>query len=363
MSGRDVDPVLVKNIFFDALDQPETTVSVFLDTACGGDTALRAEVASLLAHHDETELLSTPASTPPPTPEVDPLWLVGEVLDARYRVDRFVAEGGFGFVYKAHHLRWDQPVAVKVFKPLDDPSKTEALQKAFYREGALLNKLSRKTTSIVQSYDVGTWANRDGLPLLFTVLEWLEGSPLSTAAPPPAGWTVDTLVARLDPVAQALSVAHADGVAHRDIKPENIFVVQEDDEDTMKVLDFGIAKVADSNEGFLATGTGIRAFSVKYCAPEQLEGLTTGPWTDVYAFAMVCVELLVGRHPYDDLSPLEAILEVGDPDRRPTPGSLGLTVPDAVEAVFARAFTLTRAERYPDAATFWAALVEAAAPH
>lgn len=357
-----MDHARVKAVFLEALDRPPEAWAAFLDDACAGDLALRAEVASLLAHHSDAPLIEErPASTPPPAD--DPLGLCGVTLDDRYRIDTFVAEGGFGFVYRAWHVRWSRPVAVKVFKPLGGPGEQGELKAAFVKEGALLNDLSRKTTAIVQSYDVGTWIRPDGVPVLFTVLEWLEGRSLAESIDGEP-WPLARVLATLRPVADALAVAHQSGVAHRDVKPRNIYLVDEPEgPPTVKLLDFGVAKVAaERGRGFLSTGGRITAFTVDYGAPEQISRThgPTGPWTDVYALALLCVELLAGRHPFAGLDVIEAMGRARDPARRPTPASLGVAVSAAVEAVFARALSVERADRYADTGELWRALAAAA---
>ncbi len=355
----------VKDVFFEARELPAPERETFLDAACGADAGLRAEVASLLSHDVEAPLIDSrpptlPGEAPPPADPADPLALVGAVLDERYRVDAYVAEGGFGYVYRAWHVRWSRPVAVKVFKPQLSVVEAEELKQAFIKEGALLNELSRKTTAIVQSYDVGTFIRPDGTPLLFTVLEWLEGRSLhEEARATPGPWPLVRVLATLAPVAEALAVAHASGVAHRDVKPRNIMLGE-----SAKLLDFGVAKVAaERGRGFQSTGGKLTAFTVDYAAPEQISKMhgPTGPWTDVHALALVCVELLAGRHPLGEVDVVKAMARLRDPARRPTPRTAGVEVSDAVEAVFAKALAVEPSERFQDVGAFFTALRDAAA--
>lgn len=348
----------VRELFMTAQERPAAQRSAWLQDTCP-DAEVRAEVESLLAHVSDDPLIEEPVVPPPD----DPLGLLGVTLDDRYRVEAYVAEGGFGHVYRATHLRWQRPVAVKVFKPFLSPDDAE-LRAAFIKEGALLTELSRKTTSIVQSYDIGTWVSPVGVHLLFTVLEWLDGRPLSAlVAEGRAPWTLARVVELLTPVAQALAVAHASGVAHRDVKPGNIFLLEEPGGATVKLLDFGVAKVAaERARGFQSTGGKVTAFTIGYAAPEQIARShgPTGPWTDVYALALVATELLAGRRAYgDESNPVQAMARARDPARRPTPRALGMQVSDAVEAVFARALAVDPTTRPRDAGLFWSELTEA----
>jgi serine/threonine protein kinase len=110
----------------------------------------------------------------------DPLHIVGELIADKYRIERKVGEGGFAVVYRAEHVVWQRPVAVKLFSGLSQApvESRDALTRDFIREGALLTELSSQTAGIVQAWDVGTYATPDGQWMPYMVLEWLEGSPL-----------------------------------------------------------------------------------------------------------------------------------------------------------------------------------------
>src|SRR5262245_52136528 len=161
----------------------------------------------------------------------DPLNLVGTTIGEKYRVESMVGEGGFAVVYKAQHLVWKRPVAIKAFRALGDYSeeKRALLVEAFIQEGALLADLSERSSAIVQARDVGTMTTADGHWMPYMVLEWLEGATLEVVLEqeqaqkkPPRD--VERAVALLEPVAEALGLAHAKGIAHRDVKPGNIFL-------------------------------------------------------------------------------------------------------------------------------------------
>ena len=378
----------VKDIFLEVRERPEAERAAALAELCAGDAALAREVESLLRFDRDEDVVGAPPSLeseagPGAMPagsgsqaglsEVgDPLGLLGHTLDGRYRVESLASEGGFAYVYRAEQILWRRPVAVKVFK---FDRGDESLRDAFVKEGALLNELSRRTTAIVQSYDVGTWVDAGGRHRVFTVLEWLDGKTLAQRlsaerATGPAPWSLSQVLAEMGPVADALAVAHAAGVAHRDVKPANIFLVEMDGtggrarKRATKLLDFGVAKVAaEQAGGFLATGGRMAAFTLAWAAPEQLSKRhgATGPWTDVYALALVCSDLLAGRRRPDADDPVRATLRFTDPSARPTPARLGVEVTPAVEAVFERALGIEPATRYPDVATFWSALVAAVA--
>ncbi len=356
----------VRELFMAAEELPEEQRASFLDGACGNDQELRSEVESLLGHTSDDAFIEDR--------EDDPLGLIGAVIDGRYRVEAFVDEGGFGFVYRAQHEFWNKPVALKLFKaPLEGTDEPELVREAFVKEGALLNDLSRRTNNIVQSYDIGLWESPRGGAHLFTVLEWLEGQTLQQLLDAErqggseSGWRIDRLLSTLAPIAEALTVAHGAHIAHRDVKPSNIFIVDagKGTKAAAKLLDFGIAKVSRESMGFETTTKGLSAFSLAYAAPEQI-GCTpgsTGPWSDVYAFAMVCTDLLCGGHPVGKSDVGRLVQAAANPKDRPTPVRSGATLPAAVEAVFAKALQVKPTDRYTDVEAFWKALETAAALH
>lgn len=305
--------------------------------------------------------------------ERDPLNIVGQVLADKYRIEKLVGEGGFAVVYRATQVIWNKPVAIKLFNGLSSapPDQRDELAAAFVQEGALLTELSTQTVNIVQARDVGTFTTPDGRWVPFMVLEWLEGKPLDEVllqerhAGKPA-WPLDEVLSLLGQAAAALEVAHKKGIAHRDIKPANLFIVPHDESDRVKVLDFGVAKMMSDNTHIKAalakTGQNITSFTPQYGAPEQFNRNygATGPWTDVYALALVGSEMLAGKEALQGDDVVQLAVCSGNPQERPTPQALGAQVPDAIEAVFAKALAVSTAQRYASAGEFWQALQNAA---
>lgn len=305
-------------------------------------------------------------------PDRDPLNVVGQTIADKYLIERLVGEGGFAVVYRAEHTIWKRPVAIKFFNALaGSPVEQRAeLEQAFINEGALLSELSTHTAHIVQARDVGSYTTAAGQWMPFIVLEWLEGASLDEllAQESRAGvapWTLPQVVQLLGPIAQALEIAHQRGIAHRDIKPGNIFILgsgARTGSATVKLLDFGVAKMMTENTQMKAalakTGSSISSFTPLYGAPEQFTRSygATGPWTDVFALALVIVEMLLGRPALEGDDAIQLAFAAGDPRRRPTPRQLGVLVPDQVEQVFAKALAPSPADRYKTAGEFWSAL-------
>jgi len=308
----------------------------------------------------------------------DPFGICGMVIAEKYRIEKVIGEGGFSIVYKAEHTIWRQPVAIKCFKILANApvDQRDRLLDEFIQEGKLMAKLSTRSASIVQARDVGTFTAEDGSWIPYMVLEWLEGRPLDmvlyderVAGLPPR--EVHEVLALLEPAAIAFEIAHANGIAHRDIKPENLFVIGDPrgTDAFVKVLDFGIAKVMGEHAAASAlartSAVAPTAFTPSHGAPEQFSRThgATGPWTDVFAMALVIVEVMRGGAPAlmgDDY--MQLAVASRDPVRRPTPGNLGLQVSSAVEAVFATALAVSPGDRYPSMGKFWAALHQAVFP-
>jgi len=301
----------------------------------------------------------------------DPLDIIGTTIDGKYEIVGLCGEGGFSAVYKAVHLVWKEPVAIKFFTLLEDAREEvrERLLEDFIQEGKLMSQLSSKSAAIVQARDIGKYEHGDDQWLPYMVLEWIEGAPLhqviadETKAELPLR-TLQEAVQLLEPAAVALDVAHRQNIAHRDLKPANLIVVGDPrGADTqIKVLDFGIAKIMSAHqelqEQLQLTGRAGSSFTPNYGAPEQFSRNfgATGPWTDVYAMGLILVELMRGSRALSGGTFFELGSQSCDATTRPTPGALGLDVAPVVEDVFAQALALHPKDRFATMADFWAAL-------
>ncbi len=304
-------------------------------------------------------------------PPTDIFGLVGTILDGQYRVDAVVGQGGYGVVYRGFHLTFEQPVAIKVLKLSEnDPAIQSAILGKFREEAKLQYVLSQASLNVVRSIGFGALNTPAGVWAPFVVLEWLDGLSLAADLDErrqrgnPARTMAEAL-AILEPAARGLIAAHHQRVAHRDVKPANFFLTHTSDVPavpTTKVLDFGIAKVILGDD-LTARPTAFMSFTPIYASPEQLDTRlgATGLHTDVYSFALVFVEVLTGRPPVDGREVMQILREATDPARRPTPRARGALVPDAVEAVFARALSVEPRARHADLEQMWDALTKALA--
>ena len=306
-------------------------------------------------------------------PEDDPFGWVGATVDGKYRVDEVVGHGGFGIVYRAHHLGFEEKVALKCLKlPKElQGGDRDRFRDSLVAEGRLLLQLSRATTGVVQALDVGAVVSPSKIWTPYLVLEWLEGTPLDRdllqrRERSEGGRSLGEALELLDGAVRALGVAHGMGIAHRDIKPANLFLVEVAGKRTIKVLDFGIAKVLAESDSvtraFEETGNTVAAFTARYGAPEQFSRRfgATGPWTDVFALALMFVEVVLGAPALEGTDAAQLFVAASDKVIRPTLRGRGFDPGDAVEAVLATALSVDPRERYPNATAFWDALSSAA---
>lgn len=299
----------------------------------------------------------------------DPFGIVGQVLDAQFRVDRLVGEGGFSAVYRGFHLGLQEPIAIKCLKlpPALAPPLVDQFERRFRDESRILYKLSQGNLNIVRSIAGGTWQSPAGFVVPFMILEWLEGRSLGNEFTirrtiGNQGRTLDEVVKLFGPAADGLGYAHAQGVVHRDLNPGNLFLANTPQGVRMKVLDFGVAKIVDDSTVNIGPRTQtvgqIRIFAPAYGAPEQFDdGIgKVGAASDVYAFALILLEALRDRSVNDGEHLGEFAQKAVDRGHRPTPRALGLEVSDEVEQIFARATKLDPRERWQSAGELWQAL-------
>ena len=293
----------------------------------------------------------------------DVFGLVGGTLDGKYDVERVVAEGGFGVVYRATHCGLRRPVAIKVLKVPEnlDVALRGVFAETFAQEARLIAGLDHPAA--VRVLDFGVGAMPSGAAVPWMALEWIEGTSLESALDArrgAGGRSPAEALALLRPVLEAITLAHEAGIAHRDLKPANLMVVPSRRGGAeLRVLDFGIAKTMGDEEhvsvsGRTATHSRLQACSPPYAAPEQVSGTRTGPWTDVHALGLILTELLTDAPPYpgDDLTELYA---AALSPTRPTPARVGVDV-GAWEAVLVRAVAMRPAERFQHAGALLAAL-------
>ena len=297
-----------KDVFLEALGQPAGERRAYVAAAVGDDSALRDEVDSLLAFHEDT-------SGDSDIPE-EREFKAGEVFASRYRMIGRIGRGGMGDVWRAEDLVLRTEVALKL---IDAPGRDG-------RERILHEvRVARQIThpSICRVFDVG---EADG-GVVFYTMEFVSGEDLASLLRRVGRLPSDRVVDIAHQLCAGLAAAHSQGVLHRDLKPANVLV---DDQGLVRITDFGIAIPRTDAGDHHRTGT------PGYMAPEQTaDGTTLSERTDVYALGVVLYELLVGRHPFPSASS-------GAP---PRPSSLVSHVDPQLEGVVLQAISPLPADR------------------
>ena len=250
-----------------------------------------------------------------PVPRVDDL--LGRALGNRYRVRAWLGAGASASVYLAEDERLDRHVALKVLHPA--LASDAAFLKRFQSEARAAARL--RHPHIVQVYDWG-----EDPAGVYVVLEYLAGGSLRQLLDSGASLTPEQVTAVGVQAAEGLAHAHSRGTAHRDIKPANLLF---DDDGRLAIADFGIARaMADAT---WTEPAGVILGTARYSSPEQANGLTTGPATDVYSLALVLVEALTGTVPFSADTTIATLMARQNRRVEATPelGALGPVISDA----------------------------------
>jgi tetratricopeptide (TPR) repeat protein len=307
-----------KELFLAALDVPAADRPGFLSEACGSDEALRDEVESLLAFHEEE---SAGVQTPSPTagPAAKERFAPGDVFAGRYRMVTRIGRGGMGDVWRADDLVLRTPVALKLIQSASAEARVRFLNEV---------RLARRVThpAVCRVFDFG---EADGQT--FLSMEFVTGEDLATVLRRVGRLPSEKVIEIAHQLCAGLAAAHLQGVLHRDLKPANVLI---DDAGMVRITDFGIAISRGEATPITVAGT------PGYMAPEQLSpGAALTERTDAYALGLVLYELVVGQHPFDgrpsrsdpprpsarvpDVDPQleQVILEALSPDPRKRPSS------------------------------------------
>ncbi|MGQ0625807.1 MAG: Stk1 family PASTA domain-containing Ser/Thr kinase [Sporichthyaceae bacterium] len=279
-------------------------------------------------------------------PLSDPL--VGQLLDGRYQITRWIARGGMATVYEALDTRLERVVALKVMHA--GLAEDRAFVERFIREARSAARLSHPCVVAVydQSADSG---------YVFLAMEFVAGRTLREWLRDKGYLTPRETFAVLEPVLAALGAAHRAGLIHRDIKPENVLIA---DDGRVKVADFGLARAVTAGNatvaGHGATSTGTLIGTVAYLAPEQVERGIADQRSDVYAAGILLFECLTGTQPHSGETPLQVAYAHVHYDV-PAPSTRHPSVPAELDALVLRATSREAGLRPPDAAAFLADVV------
>lgn len=226
----------------------------------------------------------------------------GEVLGQSYLLDKELGRGGFGVVFKARHLTIERIVAIKVLLATfakKDPTAKER----FRREATIAASLDYPNS--LRIFDYGE--TDEGV--FYLVMEYLQGQELAKLIRQAGPLPIPRSIHIIRQVLHALMEAHSRGIVHRDIKPDNVMLISlAYDPDYVKVMDFGIAKMADAGEQI--TRAGITLGTPRYMPVEQLKGERLTPATDLYAVGLVLYEMLLAKPAFDGDSAVDIALTV-----------------------------------------------------
>ncbi len=309
-------------------------------------------------------------SRTPHSVDSDPFGWTGCILNGHFMVDAVASEGGFGLVYRGRHLSLDVPIAIKCLKVSEHlgESERESFLERLVREAQLLHQLSCKTPYVVQSLHVDAAVSPSGIWTPYMVMEWISGETLADRLlARPQAMEVEEAIGLLSTVASALNIAHEENIAHLDLKPSNMIFASFRLEPKLKVLDFGVAKVFADTPRFTISnadaGAAVRYFTPQYAAPEQFspDYGPVGPWTDVFALALLLVELASGRRVLEGDSVLHLYVAAIDESKRDRVLERVLGAGEHLRDVLRRALDVNPRLRYRSIGAFWSAIEEAQA--
>jgi serine/threonine-protein kinase len=280
---------------------------------------------------------------------------VGDILDAKYRVDHILGVGGMGVVVAAHHLKLDERVAIKLLLP-EALGDTEAIVR-FEREARASVKI--KNEHIARVTDVATLES--GVP--YMVMEYLEGEDLAARLEREGPMAVERAADFVLQACEALSEAHRLGIIHRDLKPANLFCVRRaGGGETIKLLDFGISKMPSlrgSGPGMSITKPRSIMGTPVYMSPEQMESVSAvDERSDIWGVGVLLYELLTGKVPFIADNFVDLCLRIGT---LPPPPMLTVRpdLPLAFEGVVLKCLQKAREDRFQNVSELMLAL----APH
>jgi serine/threonine-protein kinase len=274
--------------------------------------------------------------------------MIGTVLHGRWRIVRELGRGGMGEVYLAEHVELHRREALKILMPslAADPQFVTR----FRREARAVNRL--RHPNIIALYDFGQLA--DGR--FYLAMEYADGESVSKLLRRGRAFDVPRALHVLAQLAYAVHHAHSRGVVHRDLKPGNLIVAPDD---TLKVLDFGMAKIVAPDHAETApVSSADNAIwgTARYMAPERIMGVGDDPRSDLYSIGCVAHEIVVGGPPFEGSSNeiIEAHLS-----REPEPPSAwrrDVAIPPQLDAVILRCLAKQADARFQTAAELYAAL-------
>ena len=332
----------VDEILQAALDRDPSEREAFLDEACAGDTVLRSEVEALISCDSEaSSFIETPAFEVAAEMMADEQSKIaaGQAIGPYQMVSR-LGSGGMGDVYLAHDSRLNRKVALKLLP--DYFTRDEERLKRFNQEARAVSALNHP--NIITIFEIGKAGS-----IHFIATEYITGQTLRKRMSGKAINLSEALEIAIQ-IAGALASAHTAGIVHRDIKPENIMLR---DDGYVKVLDFGLAKLA---EGQLSetkaptnvnvnTNPGVVMGTASYMSPEQARGHEVDKRSDIFSLGVVVYEMVAGRPPFEAETTSDVIAAILKHEPAPL-ARYSRGVPEGLEWIIAKMLAKDREERY-----------------
>ncbi|HEV7126751.1 MAG TPA: protein kinase, partial [Ktedonobacterales bacterium] len=258
-----------------------------------------------------------------------------EILGERYELQEPIGRGGMATIFRANDLRMGRPVAVKILREVysSDPKFVTRFQ----REARAASMLQHP--NIVQVFDYGQTGES-----YYIVMEFIDGTDLRHYLKRMGKLTNERAALIGHDVALGLGAAHRRGIVHRDVKPQNVML---NEDDLVKLTDFGIASVYKEVGAERLTTTGMTLGTVQYYAPEQAQGEVVTPAADIYALGIVLYEMLAGRTPFEGDTPVAVamhhIQDLPEPPSRYNPN-----IAPSLERIIMRCLEKDPRDRYRD---------------
>ena len=265
-------------------------------------------------------------------------WL-GTIVDNRYRVVEVVGRGGMGVVYRVEHLRMGKIAAMKVLH--HDLEREAEVSRRFRIEAEAVSRLTHPNTVAVFDFGMAKGA-------LYLVMEYVRGLDIGTIIDRDGPLSLSRAAPLFGQVAAALAEAHELGVIHRDLKPENILVTRtHGGHDFVKVLDFGLAKLAEREELSESTGRGAIVGTPYYMSPEQIRADDIDARADIYSLGALMYRVLTGEPPYRAKTPVGVLTKhLTEPLIPPSKRRPDLELPKAIDRIIGKAMEKDRDNRY-----------------
>ena len=279
--------------------------------------------------------------------------IIGRLIDNKYLIEMKIARGGTGTVYKAMHVQLNVPVAVKV---LHNERMNDALAVERFRREAFA-ALQVRHPNAIAVFDFGVTTDN----VVYVVMELLRGMSLRQKLKQVCYVSLLDVDSVIQQICAAVAVAHRRKIVHRDLKPENIFIHNDGDEEIVKVVDFGLAKLRgfiDDVESPALTRDGLVIGTPLYMSPEQSRGRSVDKRSDIYSLGVILYEMLTGNLPFRGASLSE--IAVKHATEKPKPVyEIRPTLPAVINAVVMHALEKLPKNR-PNTVTEWASSLHAA---